>query len=162
MSKERIGVFGGSFDPLTYGHLDLIQRSTKLFDQVVVLIAVNTSKKSLFTLDERKQLIETAVKDLPNVRIESMEDGLIAHYYKDLGAVSLIRGVRSAQDFDYEASLATLNKSQYEELETIFLLANEKYRHLSSSLIKEIAHFEGDISKMVPPNVAQAMKDKLS
>ncbi len=162
MSKERMGVFGGSFDPLTYGHLDLIQRSTKLFDQVVVLIAVNTSKKSLFTLDERKQLIETAVKDLPNVRIESMEDGLIAHYYKDLGAVSLIRGVRSAQDFDYEASLATLNKSQYEELETIFLLANEKYRHLSSSLIKEIAHFEGDISKMVPPNVAQAMKDKLS
>lgn len=162
MSKERMGVFGGSFDPLTYGHLDLIQRSTKLFDQVVVLIAVNTSKKSLFTLDERKQLIETAVKDLPNVRIESMEDGLIAHYYKDLGAVSLIRGVRSAQDFDYEASLATLNKSQYEELETIFLLANEKYRHLSSSLIKEIAYFEGDISKMVPPNVAQAMKDKLS
>lgn len=162
MSKERMGVFGGSFDPLTYGHLDLIQRSTKLFDQVVVLIAVNTSKKSLFTLDERKHLIETAVKDLPNVRIESMEDGLIAHYYKDLGAVSLIRGVRSAQDFDYEASLATLNKSQYEELETIFLLANEKYRHLSSSLIKEIAHFEGDISKMVPPNVAQAMKDKLS
>lgn len=162
MSKERMGVFGGSFDPLTYGHLDLIQRSTKLFDQVVVLIAVNTSKKSLFTLDERKQLIETAVKDLPNVRIESMEDGLIAHYYKDLGAVSLIRGVRSAQDFDYEASLATLNKSQYEELETIFLLANEKYRHLSSSLIKEIAHFEGDISKMVPLNVAQAMKDKLS
>lgn len=160
MSK-RIGVFGGSFDPLTYGHLDLIERARLLFDEVIVLIAVNTTKRSVFSLDERKQLIEAVIADFDNVKIDYLEDGLIAHYYRHVGATSLIRGVRSSQDFEYESNIAIVNRTQEPGLETVLLLANEKYRYLSSSLIKEVAYFGGDISQMVPPNVAQAMQNKI-
>lgn len=160
MSK-KVGVFGGSFDPLTYGHLDLIERASQLFDEVIVLIAVNTSKQSVFTLEERYQLIKEVTEHMDNIRIDSLKDGLIANYYQKVGATSLIRGVRSAQDFEYESNIATVNKMQYSGIETILLVANEKYRYLSSSLIKEIAFFKGDISQMVPPNVAKAIEHKL-
>ncbi|MGX7109410.1 pantetheine-phosphate adenylyltransferase [Facklamia miroungae] len=158
---NKIGIFAGSFDPLTYGHLDLIERSTKLFDEVIVLIAVNTTKKTVFTVEERKDLIEEVTQGFDNLRIDYLKDGLIAKYYQKTKATSLIRGVRSAQDFEYEANIAMVNRTQLAGLETILLLANEKYRYLSSSLIKEIAHFGGDISQMVPPNVAQALFAKM-
>ncbi|MGF3183576.1 pantetheine-phosphate adenylyltransferase [Facklamia sp. P12934] len=160
MSK-RVGVFPGSFDPLTYGHLDLIERSSQLFDEVIVLIAVNTTKKTVFTVEERKLLIEEATAAFKNVKIDYLEDGLIAQYYQKVKAISLIRGVRSAQDFEYEANIATVNRTQLPGLETVLLFANENYRYLSSSLIKEIAYFGGDISQMVPPNVAQALAQRI-
>ncbi|MCR8969251.1 pantetheine-phosphate adenylyltransferase [Facklamia sp. 7083-14-GEN3] len=160
MSK-KISVFAGSFDPLTYGHLDLIERSSQLFDEVIVLIAVNTTKKTVFTVEERKLLIEDVTAAFKNVKIDYLKDGLIASYYQKVKATSLIRGVRSAQDFEFEANIATVNRTQLPGLETVLLLANEKYRYLSSSLIKEIAHFGGDISQMVPPNVAKALAKKM-
>ena len=158
---ERIGIFAGSFDPLTNGHLDLIERASKLFDHLIVLIAVNTAKQTVFSIEERKELILANTDHLVNVSTDYIKDGLIATYYQKVGATSLVRGVRSAQDFEYEANIATVNKTQLDGLETILLLANEKYRYLSSSLIKEIAYFKGDISQMVPSNVAKALDKKM-
>lgn len=158
--KPTIGIFAGSFDPLTNGHLDLITRSCKLFDKVIVLIAINTAKKGLFTPRERLDLVKKSVCHLNNVEVDTLTDGLVANYYCKVGASALIRGVRNATDYEYEFSIAEMNRSQYHELETVILYASQSYRYLSSSFIKEIAYFGGDISNMVPEIVEQAMKEK--
>ena len=158
---KRIGIYAGSFDPLTFGHIDIIRRASRLFDELIVLIAVNTSKKSLFVMEERRQMIQEALGEIDNVVIDSLQDGLIADYYKKVKATSLVRGVRSTQDFEYESQIALVNRAQDSTVETLLLLANEKYRYLSSSLIKEIAYFEGDITAMVPQNVVKAMQKKM-
>lgn len=160
--QKKIGVFGGSFDPLTYGHLNLIERSSRLFDEVIVLIAVNTSKEAVFTIEERQRLIKEVTQHLENVKIDTLTDGLIAHYYQSVHATSLIRGVRSGKDFEYEASIASVNQTQVDQLETVLLLADDKYRYISSSLIKEIAYFGGDVTQMVPPNVSKALREKFN
>lgn len=160
MDKKKIAIFPGSFDPLTLGHLDLIERGSKLFDELIVLIAVNTNKKALFTLQERIELVTSSVRHLENVCVDSFSDGLVATYYQEKGATALLRGVRNALDFEYESNISIINRKQFADLETILLYANEEYRYLSSSLIKEIAYFKGDISKMVPEIVQQAMEAK--
>lgn len=157
---KKIGIFPGSFDPLTLGHLDLIERGSKLFDELIVLVAVNTTKKGLFEPNERVTLIEEAVKGIKNVSVELYSDGLVATYYCNKNAVALLRGVRNALDFEYESNIAIINRKQYESLETILMYANEEYRYLSSSMIKEVAYFKGDISDMVPPNVRMAIEEK--
>lgn len=158
--NDKIGIFAGSFDPITLGHLDLIERSSRLFDKVIVLIAINTSKVALFTAEERLNLVQTSISALKNVQVDILEDGLVATYFAEKKATTMIRGLRNTIDFEYENGIAIANHLQNPDLETVTLFADEKYRHLSSSLIKEIARFNGDVSKMVPATVAEAMSHK--
>lgn len=157
---QRIGIFPGSFDPITYGHLDLIARSARLFDEVIVLVAINTSKSHLFSPQERIQLVKQTVSKMENVRVEQLRDELVANYYQKSQAVALIRGLRNTIDFEYEYNIHSLNQGQDQGLETVLLYASEPYRAISSSMIKEIAQFNGDISSYVPIEVEQAMKEK--
>lgn len=158
--QKRIGIFPGSFDPITLGHLDLIERASKLFDQLIVLVATNTSKKPMLSPEDKLRLIEEAVSKWPNVVVDSLPQGLIATYYQEKGASALVRGIRNPIDFEYENSIASINRTQVEDLETVLLYARDEYRHLSSSLVKEIAHFKGDLSRLVPENVIRVIENQ--
>lgn len=157
---KKIALFPGSFDPLTNGHVDTIHRATHIFDEVIVAISTNTSKKSLFSGEERIQLAEEVLKDLPGVRVVRHTGGLTVDMARELGAAAMVRGVRNTKDFEYEESIAMMNRTQYPDLETVILFSSEKWRFLSSSLIKEVAMFGGDVSQMVPPVVNEAMVAK--
>ena len=153
-------VFPGSFDPPTNGHLDIIQRASKLFDDVDVVISVNPNKNYMFSEQERLQMLSTLLKDYKNVQIHVWE-GLIVNYAKETGAKVLIRGIRSSNDFSYEFELAHMNQNLNPQIETMFLPSKEKWGVVKSSSIKELALFGGDISRMVPPLVVDALKKKL-
>ncbi|MBG9982200.1 pantetheine-phosphate adenylyltransferase [Aerococcaceae bacterium DSM 111020] len=157
---KKIGLYAGSFDPITNGHLDIIQRSSQLFDELIVLIAINTAKKHLFSEQERLTLVTKAMSGIDNIRVDILRDGLVANYAKEQGVTSMVRGVRNTTDFDYEFTIASANRTQNPELETVVLYSSDAYRYLSSSIIKEIAYYHGDISTMVPENVNQAMQQK--
>lgn len=148
----RVAVYPGSFDPVTYGHLDIIKRSAKMFDHLIVAVLNNTSKKPLFTLDERKALLQEATADIPNVSIDSFRD-LLVRYMRTQNANVIIRGIRSVTDFEYELQLASTNKQLDGNIETVFMMTNPKFSYLSSSIVKEIAQFKGDVSELVPPGV---------
>lgn len=158
MSKKAL--FPGSFDPLTKGHVDTIQRAAKLFDEVIIAVLTNTSKVSLFNSNEKIDLIEKSVQHIENVKVISHVGGLTIDLAKDLEITAMIRGMRNTLDFEYETNIALMNKQLNEEIETVILLADEKYRFLSSSLIKEVARFGGDISAFVPKVVNEAIKEK--
>lgn len=155
-------IYAGSFDPFTLGHLDIVNRAAGMCDEVIVAISTNTSKKSLFTPDEKMRMITEVIdqhsKD--NVRVIQFTDRLIVDLAKKEGAQVLIRGLRSSVDMEYEMNIASANKTQDDSIESVFLMAAEKYRFVSSSLIKEIAQFEGDISTMVPEIISEAMIEK--
>ena len=153
-------VFPGSFDPPTNGHLDIIHRASKLFDNLDVLISVNPNKQYMFSEQERLDMLSTLLKDYKNVQIHVWE-GLIVNYAKQVGANVLIRGIRSINDFSYEFELAHMNQKLNPEIETMFLPCKEKFGIVKSSSIKELAMFDGDISRMVPPLVEKALKNKL-
>lgn len=153
-------VFPGSFDPPTNGHLDIIHRASKLFDNLDVLISVNPNKQYMFSEQERLDMLTTLLKDYKNVQIHVWE-GLIVNYAKKVGANVLIRGIRSINDFSYEFELAHMNQKLNPEIETMFLPCKEKFGIVKSSSIKELAMFDGDISRMVPPLVEKALKNKL-
>lgn len=155
-------IYAGSFDPFTLGHLDIVNRAAGMFDEIIVAISTNTSKKSLFTPEEKMEMINEVINKhaKPNVRVIQFTDGLIVDLAKKEGAQVLLRGLRSSIDMEYEMNIASANKTQDAEIESVFLMAAEKYRFISSSLIKEIAQFEGDISTMVPDNIAVAMQEK--
>ncbi|SFQ45638.1 Phosphopantetheine adenylyltransferase [Desemzia incerta] len=157
---SKIALYAGSFDPVSNGHLNLIQRGAALFDQLIVAVATNTSKKSLFTTDEKVQLMQENLTHLPNVTVVQHTGGLTIDLAKEWNATVLLRGIRNVKDFEYEADVAAMNKTQNKEIETVFLTADEKYRFVSSSLIKEVAMFGGDITGLVPENVNRAMKGK--
>ncbi|MEG0781661.1 pantetheine-phosphate adenylyltransferase [Carnobacterium sp.] len=158
MSKKAL--FPGSFDPLTNGHVDTIQRAAKLFDEVIIAVLTNTSKVSLFNSNEKIDLIEKSLQHIENVKVISHVGGLTIDLAKDLEITAMIRGMRNTLDFEYETNIALMNKQLNEEIETVILLADEKYRFLSSSLIKEVARFGGDISAFVPKVVNEAIKEK--
>lgn len=160
MTTKRMALYPGSFDPLTKGHVDMIERAAKIFDTVYVAIATNTSKKSLFTIEEKLDLAKQSTAYLENVEIIPLEAGLTVNLAKKLGVQVLIRGLRNTNDFEYETNVALMNKLQNSDIETVFLLSDEKYRFVSSSIIKETAYFNGDVSAVVPAVVNAAIKVK--
>ncbi len=156
----RAVIYPGSFDPLTNGHLDLIQRAGKLFDLVVVAIAPNESKTPLFSLEERRSLVEQSVAQLPRVEVDTFE-GLLVDYVQRRGGHAVLRGLRAVSDFEFEFQLALMNRKLNERIETIFMMPKESYTFLSSRVIKEVARLGGEIGCFVPEPVRQALKEKL-
>ena len=156
----RIAIYPGSFDPLTNGHLDVVQRAAKLFDRVIVAVAKNESKHALFSLNERVNMVEKAVAGLPNVEADSF-DGLLVEYVVERKAKAIVRGLRAVSDFEFEFQLALMNRKLEENVETIFMMPKDTYTFLSSRIVKEIARLGGDVSQFVPPNVQVALQKKL-
>ena len=152
-------VYPGSFDPITFGHLDIIERSAKMVDELVIGVLCNSAKKSLFSLEERGNLIKEITKDIPNVRVESF-DGLLVDYMREIDANIIIRGLRAVTDFEYELQIAQMNHVMKVDAETIFLITNLKYSYLSSTVVKEIASYGGDISKFVPEEIIECIYKK--
>lgn len=156
----RTALFPGSFDPVTHGHLNLIERGLRVFDHVIVGIAINVSKKPMFSFEERADFIRQALPDA-SISIETL-DGLLVHEAERLGAAAILRGLRAVSDFDYELRMTTMNRNLAPDLETIFLMTEQDHFFISSSLIKEVARFGGDISTFVPPHVADALVARLA
>ena len=152
-------VFAGSFDPPTNGHLDIIKRASGLFESVDVVVSVNPEKHTMFSEEERVEFLKELIKPFNNVSVHSYK-GIIVNYAKEVGAKVLVRGVRSANDFGYEFELALMNQNLNPEIETVFLQSKEKYAIVKSSSIKQLAQFGGDISRMVPSIVAEALSNK--
>ncbi|MCI6591433.1 MAG: pantetheine-phosphate adenylyltransferase [Spirochaetia bacterium] len=152
-------VFAGSFDPPTNGHLDIIKRASGLFESVDVVVSVNPEKHTMFSEEERVQFLKELIKPFNNVSVHSYK-GIIVNYAKEVGAKVLVRGVRSANDFGYEFELALMNQNLNPDIETVFLQSKEKYAIVKSSSIKQLAQFGGDISRMVPSSVAEALSKK--
>ena len=149
----------GSFDPLTYGHLDIIERASKQFDEVVVAVLVNRTKASLFTVEERIVLIQETTHHLKNIRVDSWS-GLLVDYCRDNGIDCIVKGLRAVSDFDYELQMAQVNLSQ-SGVETMFMATSPDHSFLSSSLVKELAHYGGDVSQMVPTKVNKALQSRV-
>ena len=156
----KTALFPGSFDPFTLGHLDTVERASRLFDQVIIGVFTNTSKKPLFDADEKEVMIQKATEHLTNVRVVRQERKLTVEGAMEMGATVLIRGIRSIQDYEYEKSIAVMNHHLEPKVETIFLLADERYAHVSSSLLKEILTFGGDVSGYLPQAVNQALEKR--
>ncbi len=157
---KRIAVYPGSFDPITKGHEDLIQRSLEFVDQLIVAVAVNVSKQPLFSLEERVALIKQAVTD-KRVEVQSFE-GLLAEFAKKVGASVIVRGLRAVSDFEYEFQMALMNRNLAPGIETVFLVPAFDLTYLSSSLVREVARFGGDVSQLVHPAVQQALTRKFA
>jgi len=158
---SKIAIYPGSFDPVTYGHLDLIKRATDVFDEVIVAVAKNTQKNTLFSAEERVAMVKDSTVDFGKIRIESFE-GLVIDYAHSKNVNVLIRGVRMFSDFEYELQMALTNRRLDESIETIFLMLSEGRAFASSTLIKEIVSLGADVSSFVPQLVASRLKDKLS
>ena len=153
----RIAVCPGSFDPVTLGHLDIILRASKLFDKVIILVSVNPGKTASFTSEERVEMIRAVTSDIPNVETDVF-DGLLADYVKKTGAIAIVKGLRAVSDFEYEFQMALTNKKLYPDAETVFLTTKAENMYLSSSVVKQIASFGGDISHFVPPQILGVIK----
>jgi pantetheine-phosphate adenylyltransferase len=161
---SRKAIYPGSFDPITHGHIDVAERALRLFDEVIVAIAVNDIKTPLFSKEERVDLLQKSLKDIKGAeRIKIMEfDGLLAKFAKDQKVCAIIRGLRAVSDFEFEFQMALMNRKLEPSIETIFLMPKENYTYLSSRIVKEIARLNGDVRAFVPDCVAEALKRKLS
>lgn len=159
----KIAIYPGTFDPITNGHLDIIERASQLFDKVIVTVAVNSSKTPMFTTEERVALVRAAVRGarLKNVTAEAFS-GLLVNFARKQRAVVLIRGLRAVSDFEYEFQMALMNRKLAPGITTVFLMPHEKYTYLNSSIVREIARLNGNFKDFVPPSVYKSMKKKLS
>jgi pantetheine-phosphate adenylyltransferase len=157
--KMRIAIYPGSFDPMTLGHLDIVERSSKIFDKLIVAVMVNPHKNPLFNEEERKDLIREAVKHLPNVEVDSFP-GLLVNYAQRQGATVIIKGLRFVSDFESELQMAALNRQMNDQAETLFMPTSQKHSYLSSSIVKEIARHGGPVADLVPAHVETAMRAK--
>lgn len=150
----------GSFDPVTNGHIDIIRRAAELYDNVIVLVARNLEKSYLFTTEERVEMINVCIKDIPNVRTDTFE-GLLADYVRENNVSAIVKGLRAVSDFEYEFQMALTNRKLYRSCETVFFTSDSKYMYLSSSIVRQIGSLGGDISSFVPPAVHDEIKCKL-
>ena len=158
--KRKIAIVPGSFDPITYGHIDIIKRSAQLFDEVIVAILVNPDKKYLFTLEEREEMINESIKDFNNVRVDSFS-GLLVNYAKKVNSTVIVRGLRAVSDFEYEMQLTFMNKALDDNIETFYMMANKQYSFISSSIVKGVSGFGADLSKFVPIHVEERLEKKV-
>ncbi|NMD71973.1 pantetheine-phosphate adenylyltransferase [Bacillus sp. DNRA2] len=156
-----IAVCPGSFDPITNGHLDIIIRGAKIFDEIYVSVLNNSTKTPLFSVQERIELIKKVTKDIPNVKVDAF-DGLLVEYAKSVNANAIIRGLRAVSDFEYEMQNASMNRVLNDDVETFFIMTNNQYSFLSSSIVKEVAKYNGDIHELVPPVVAVELQNKFA
>ncbi len=158
----RIAICPGSYDPVTYGHLNIIQRCAGLFDKVIVMALMNTEKENLYTfsVEERMDMLRIITKDIPNIEVDCY-DGLVADYARKVGASALVKGLRALADFEYEFQMALINKKINPELETVFITTDIRYMFLSSSAVREVARYGGDLSEFVPPPLEGMILDRL-
>jgi len=158
---SKLAIYPGSFDPVTNGHLDLIERASKLFGRVVVTVARNAEKAPMFTLKERVEMLREATKAFPNVEVDTF-DGLLVDYARKLGARVLVRGIRAISDYEYELQMALMNRRLEPQLETVFMLPAVEYSYLSSHLVRELAVLGGSLNGLVPPAVEQRLRIKVA
>jgi len=159
--EKKLAICPGSFDPITNGHLDILSRGAKIFDEVIVAIFNNQSKSPLFTVEERAELIRKSVQYIPNVRVD-VSDGLLVEYAKEQKASVILRGLRAISDFEYEMQITSMNKRLDKHIETFFMMTNNQYSFLSSSIVKEVAKYKGNIYGLVPEPVEKALKKKFN
>ena len=157
--RGRVAIYPGSFDPLTNGHVDIIERGSRIFDRIIVAVAINAEKTPLFSVDERVGVIREVFRGLASVEVDTF-DGLLVDYARRQGASALIRGLRAVSDFEYEFQMALMNRRLNHDLETVFLMPDEKYTYTSSRLIKEVFMLGGEVSGLVPPVVEERLRNK--
>jgi pantetheine-phosphate adenylyltransferase len=156
---KKVAVYPGSFDPITYGHLDIIRRGMSIFDEIIIAVARNSQKNSLFTTEERVDLIREVLKDEGRVTVDTFS-GLLIDYVSSRGAHVIIRGLRAISDFEYEFQIAQMNSTIGRQIETLFMMTSLQYGYLSSSIVKEVCSLNGDIDLFVPPEIKAALKKK--
>ena len=159
--NKKIAVYPGSFDPITYGHLDIIERGLDVFDEIIIAVARNSGKKGLFSTEERISHIREALGDNPRVKVDTFE-GLLVDYVVSTGAKVILRGLRAVSDFEYEFQIAQMNHNLKSEVETVFMMTSAPYGYLSSSIVKEVASLKGPVESLVPPVVMKALVGKFS
>jgi pantetheine-phosphate adenylyltransferase len=155
----KIGVYPGTFDPITNGHVDLINRSLRMFDKVYVAVALNPQKHPLFSLDERVEMVRAVTKDLPPVEVQAFQ-GLLVRFVRERGAHAIIRGLRAVSDFEFELQVALMNRNLDPSAETVFLMPSQEYIYLTSTIIKEVARHGGDLTDLLHPDVARRLVEK--
>jgi pantetheine-phosphate adenylyltransferase len=157
----KTAIYPGTFDPITYGHIDVIERACEIFDKVIVMVARNTSKTALFNVEERVQMIRLVVKKYKNVQVDSFQ-GLVVDYARRKKATAIVRGLRAVSDFEYEFQMALTNRKLAAEITTVFLMPHEKYTYLNSSLVREIAMMGGEVTDFVPKRVKNELEKKIN
>lgn len=159
MTEKKIAIYPGTFDPVTNGHIDIVERARELFDEVIVTVAINLAKQPLFSNDERISLLKESFNKYENVRVASFS-GLVVDFARSVGAKAIIRGLRAVSDFEYEFQMALMNHKLAGDITTVFLMPNEKYTYLNSSIIRNLVQFSADVSDFVPDCVSKALKEK--
>ena len=165
MALDKIGIYPGTFDPITNGHTDIIGRAARLLDKLIVGVAINPGKEPIFNIDERVELAREEIKHLENSLSDRIEvipfQSLLIHFAHEVGATAIIRGLRAVSDFDYEFQMASMNAKMAPDIETVCLMASDKYQFIASSLVKEIAKLEGDVSQFVSPRISERLIERL-
>jgi pantetheine-phosphate adenylyltransferase len=154
-------LYAGTFDPVTYGHLDVVRRAAALFDEVIVGVSVNPRKAPLFSQEERVEMLREACREFPNVKVEVVQ-GLVVEFARERGAAVIVRGLRAVSDFEFELQMASTNRTLAPEVETIFFTPAPQYHYLSASIVAEIARFGGDVGEFVPPEVARRLRERMA